>query len=321
MASTPVMAATVSRDVDGSQDSPLLGRYEGSFIIGYAHKAYDDFVLPLSAPQTFEPELEQKTRVEGKHTRIIYLAPENRSTLEVFRNYQNELAANNAEILFSCEKDTCGKKEGQVLIQKILYPAEGRLKNINQVTSHAFSFPVDMRYLAAKISSPKEAYFSIFVAQETFTHFKETASRVLVLLDVIEPEAMEEKMVVVPAEKMAEELNAKGSFSLYGIYFDTDSSVIKPESRESLVEIEKLLRQNPKIKLYIVGHTDNVGGFDYNLSLSRKRAQAVADALVQHHGVDATRLGAHGVGMLAPKASNETDEGRGFNRRVELVKQ
>lgn len=156
------VAKEVTRDVDNSQDNALISRYEGSFIIGYAHKEYSDFLLPLSAPKTWEPELEMIMRVEGEHTRIIYVAPEKRSTLEVFRNYQNELKGDNVEILFSCEQSECGKKEGQVMVQKILYPLEAQLKNINKVTEHAFTFPVDMRYLSAKITGSKEAYISIF---------------------------------------------------------------------------------------------------------------------------------------------------------------
>ncbi len=249
------------------------------------------------------------------------MAPKDRSTLEVFRNYQSELKGDNVEILFSCEKNECGKKDGQVLVQKILYPPEAQLKNISKVTEHAFSLPVEMRYLSAKITGDKEAYLSLFVAQETFDHFEETADRTLILLDIVELEAMETKMVVVPAEEMAKELNEKGSFSLYGIYFDTDSSVIKPESKEALVEIEKLFNQNPAMKLYIVGHTDNVGGFEYNMDLSQKRGKAVVEALVKNHGVDPNLLKAYGVGMLAPKASNDTEESRSLNRRVELVKQ
>ncbi len=303
MTSISGVAKEVTRDVDNSQDNPLISRYEGSFIIGYAHKKYSDFLLPLSAPKTWEPELEKKMKVEGEHTRIIYVAPDKRSTLEVFRNYQNELKRDNVEILFSCEQSECGKKEGQVLVQKILYSPQANLKNISKVTERAFTFPVEMRYLSAKITGEKEAYISIFVAQETFDHFEETASRTLVLLDVIEMEAMEKKMVVVPAEKMAAELNAKGSFSLYGIYFDTGSSVIKPESKEALVEIEKLFQQNPTLKLYVVGHTDNVGGFEYNINLSQKRGKAVVDALVKDHGVDPKVLKAHGVGDVGAQGT------------------
>lgn len=321
LTSISAVAKDVTSDVDNSQDNALISRYESSYIIGYAHKEYSDFLLPLSAPNTWGPELEKKMTVEGEHTRIIYVAPQDRSTLEVFRNYQNELKGDNVEILFSCAKNECGKKEGLALVRNFLYPQEAQLKNMGQVTQYVFSSPVDMRYLVAKISGEKEAYLSIFVAKETYTNFEETASRTIILLDVIELEAMEKKMIVVPAEKMVEELNAKGSFSLYGIYFDTDSSVIKPESKEALVEIEKLFQQNPKLKLYIVGHTDNVGGLDYNMTLSQKRGKAVLDALVNNHGVDPNRLQAFGVGLLAPKASNDSEESRRLNRRVELVKQ
>ena len=321
MTSISGVAKKVSRDVENSQDSALISRYEGSFIIGYEHKKYSDFLLPLSAPKTWEADLEKEMTVEGAHTRIIYVAPKERSTLEVFRNYQNELKGDNVEVLFSCAKNKCGKQEGLAMVRNFLYPQEAQLKNMGQVTQYAFSSPVDMRYLVAKISGKKEAYLSIFVAKETYTNFEETASRAIILLDVIEIEAMEKKMVVVPAEKMAEELNTKGSFSLYGIYFDTDSSMIKPESREALIEIEKLFQQNTQLKLYIVGHTDNVGGFEYNINLSQKRGKAVVDALIKNHGVDPKLLKPYGVGMLAPKAPNDTDENRRLNRRVELVKQ
>lgn len=315
------VAKQVTRDVVGSQDNALLSRYEGSFIIGYEQKKFSDFLLPLSAPGKWDEQPEKKIKVEGKHTRIIYVAPKDRSTLEVFRNYQKELKDKNVEILFSCEKNECGKGEGLVMIRQILYPLDNRLKNMGQVSGMAFSSPVDMRYLSAKITGEKEAYVSIFVAQETFKNFEETYSRAIILLDIIETEAMETKMVVVPAQKMAAEINEKGSFSLYGIYFDTDSAVIKPESKDTLIEIKKLIQETPGLKLYIVGHTDNVGGFDYNMTLSQKRGNAVVEALVKNHGIDSGRLKAFGVGMLSPKTSNDTQKGRSLNRRVELVKQ
>jgi outer membrane protein OmpA-like peptidoglycan-associated protein len=94
---------------------------------------------------------------------------------------------------------------------------------------------------------------------------------------------------------------------------------VKSESAAALQEIGKLLQQDPKLKLYIVGHTDNVGEFQMNMDLSRRRADAVLKALTTTYGVAPDRLQAYGNGSLAPVASNRDEAGRAKNRRVELV--
>jgi len=88
-----------------------------------------------------------------------------------------------------------------------------------------------------------------------------------------------------------------------------------------MAEIAKLLKSDASLKVYVVGHTDNVGGLEANMKLSQGRADAVVQALVRSHGIVATRLKAYGDGPFAPVASNDTEEGRAKNRRVELVKQ
>jgi len=136
---------------------------------------------------------------------------------------------------------------------------------------------------------------------------------------VIEQQAMANKMV--DADEMAKEIGASGHIALYGIYFDTGKTEIKPESKASIDEIAKLLKKNSGLKLLIVGHTDNQGSFDYNMDLSERRAAAVANELVKRHGIDASRLQHHGAGYLSPVASNRSEDGRARNRRVELVEQ
>ncbi|HSC61436.1 MAG TPA: OmpA family protein, partial [Rhizomicrobium sp.] len=83
--------------------------------------------------------------------------------------------------------------------------------------------------------------------------------------------------------------------------------------------IAKLLKGQPKLSVYIVGHTDSQGGYDYNMNLSRGRAQSVAADLVSRYGIDKARLKTAGVGFLAPLGSNQTEDGRALNRRTELV--
>lgn len=139
-------------------------------------------------------------------------------------------------------------------------------------------------------------------------------------LRIIEKREMAQ-YIEADAAAMNEGLNATGHIALYGIYFDVNKSEVKPESKPALEQISKLLLQNPGLKLKVVGHTDMTGAMDANMKLSQARGEAVVQALVSQYGVTAARLQGFGVGPLAPIASNDTDEGRAKNRRVELVKQ
>jgi outer membrane protein OmpA-like peptidoglycan-associated protein len=139
-------------------------------------------------------------------------------------------------------------------------------------------------------------------------------------LTIVEKEVMEQ-VVEANAEAMGNDINLTGHVSIYGIYFDTGKSEIKSESDVAIAEIAKLLKNNGALKIYVVGHTDNVGSFDSNMKLSKDRADAVAKALTAKHGIAAARLKPYGVASLAPVTSNDTEEGKAKNRRVELVKQ
>ena len=136
-------------------------------------------------------------------------------------------------------------------------------------------------------------------------------------LTIAELGAIENKMV--DAAAMAKGLGETGHIALYGIYFDTDKAMLKPESRPTLEQIAKLLTGQPQLNVFIVGHTDNQGAYDYNLDLSRRRAEAVAAELVKSYRIAQARLRTAGVGFLAPVGSNASDSGRALNRRVELV--
>jgi OmpA-OmpF porin, OOP family len=127
--------------------------------------------------------------------------------------------------------------------------------------------------------------------------------------------------IVANAAVFANDINATGHAAVYGIYFDSGKSLIKPESAQAIGEIAKLLKDQPALKIFVVGHTDNQGGVEGNIKLSQDRAEAVLKTLVSEHGIAALRLRSYGCGQFAPVASNDSEEGRAKNRRVELVKQ
>jgi len=142
----------------------------------------------------------------------------------------------------------------------------------------------------------------------------------LIWLTIVEKGGMTQE-VVADAAAFGNDLKATGHAAVYGIYFDSGKSEVKPESEAALKEVAKLLSGDPALKLLVVGHTDSVGQLEANMKLSMARAEAVVQALVKGHGVGAARLKAQGAGPIAPVATNRTDEGRAKNRRVELVEQ
>ena len=137
-------------------------------------------------------------------------------------------------------------------------------------------------------------------------------------LTIVEREQMEQKVAVNP-EALLGDLATTGHAAVYGIYFDHDSADIKQESKPSLQAIADMLTNNSSLKLYVVGHTDMTGKFEYNVALSLRRADAVVQALVNEYGIAAERLAGKGAGPLCPIGSNKNESGRKLNRRVELV--
>lgn len=124
--------------------------------------------------------------------------------------------------------------------------------------------------------------------------------------------------VVADAAALKQGLAAEGRVALYGLYFDSGKAVVKPESEPTLVQLVKLLKQEARLSVFVVGHTDTDGSLEANQKLSADRAAAVVATLTAR-GIDAKRLKSAGVGPHSPVATNRTAEGKAKNRRVELV--
>ena len=129
--------------------------------------------------------------------------------------------------------------------------------------------------------------------------------------------------ITFPTETKAieKQLETEGKAIVYGIYFDFNSSTIRPESEPVLKEIADALNNHPDWKLSVNGHTDNVGGDAYNQKLSVRRADSVKQALIERYQIAGDRLQTAGFGAGSPIDTNDTPEGRARNRRVELIKQ
>jgi outer membrane protein OmpA-like peptidoglycan-associated protein len=140
------------------------------------------------------------------------------------------------------------------------------------------------------------------------------------ILTIVEKAAMVQELVA-SADVFADGLKTTGHIAVEGIYFETGKSELKPESSAAITEVAKLLKGDAGLKLYVVGHTDNAGALEGNMKLSQSRAQSVVQALGKTHGIEAARIKAYGNGPYAPVASNDAEEGRAKNRRVELVRQ
>ena len=311
-------AAQDCGDVAGAAAPPQLPRYEGACLIGYASQSFASFELSTgkAVKQGGAWAGETSEKLEGATTRLLYVAPEGRSPLEVFANYGAALEARGFQILFACAGKDCGNNEA--MGRQIIYPAERRLDSSGDISRYAFSGVKDDHYLAAR-SPDGSLWLGLYVAQNDFKRFPETYLRAIVHLDVIEVGAMELRML--DAAAMQESLGETGRVAIDNVYFDFGKATLQPESGAALAEMAKLLEGNPALRVYVVGHTDNVGSYESNLELSRRRAEAVVAALVTQYGIDQARLVPAGVASLSPLASNRSEAGRAQNRRVELVEQ
>ena len=314
-------SAARSADIAGSGDHPLVGRYDGAEIVGYRVTEFDETAIVEGA---FAPEhATDRTgngfrTIEGKIFLIYYKLPQGRSTLEVLRNYQDSLKAKGFTIVFACATadGTCFESR-QPDAAYFLGNAIGdplALPKLDDDYVHNW-FEQQGRYLLARLDRPEGAvYVSLYLGESTRGN--------VAVVRVVETKEMEtNKIVFLNASQMDQAITDAGKVALYGIQFDFDKDVVKPESKPTLDEIAKLLKEKPELKLKIVGHTDNKGTPEYNLDLSSRRAASVVVALTGSYGIAADRLTSEGAGLTQPIASNDTEEGRAKNRRVELVAQ
>ena len=126
--------------------------------------------------------------------------------------------------------------------------------------------------------------------------------------------------IAIGAADIRNKLMTEGKLVSYGIYFDVNKDLVKPESYGTLKEIANTLMENPAVRINITGHTDADGADDANLDLSKRRADAVKNELTKSFGIDAARIETTGKGETQPVAPNNSAANKALNRRVEFIK-
>lgn len=333
VATVPAALATdvPKADEKGLTDPAGFKRFKGSLLVYREDAAYDEVKLPTSKPvedndTVTSPQILLRT---GARTALQYLVPEARSPLEVLRNYQEAYKPDGYETVYECEGEACGASNINLHaygLGKLLMSGSyaNKIGDNSAAACSGGAFIGDLRYAvldnkttgaSMALMTWKPGDTSVYCDQE---NFKKQTSVYLVL---VTPKAREQKMETLSASELGKSLDANGKVAVYGILFDTNKADIKPASKPSLDQIAALLKQQPELKLHVVGHTDNVGALPANLDLSKRRADAVSATLAKDYGIARDRLTANGVASLAPVASNADDAGKQKNRRVELVLQ
>jgi len=313
-------------DVPGATDHPLIKRFAGSWLAGQHVSNWDSAVLPAGAElsKADKRQFKDVLTLEGKVTQTVYIAPRGKASLEVWRNYEQALNAAGFKKRFACERDcadlyfawlkTSAPSKAFVWAKGSVETPTGSRYDLTSALS-----PEDGRMLVGTLGKPgQEATVLVYNSLAA----NATTGLVATYVQVVEPKAMETGQVSVDPNALQAGLAAEGRVTLTGLFFDTGKTELKPESKAQLDAMVELLKNQPSLKAWIVGHTDNVGSFDANQALSMERARAVVLALTAApYKVDAKRLSAKGLASLAPVASNGDEAGRAKNRRVELVAQ
>lgn len=303
-----------AQDIAGSSDHPILTRFPESVIKWYDvqnHAPYKIATGPVAGYKT----IDSWTDTQGTVTRIFYELIGTRTHVEVYENYKKAL--NDAGFEFLAEglhpQSKVGNEIGTRTWMQLQYdanpfpPSAGVDLLAGSSTSGGTAFIAAKKERAAGV-----AFVTIGITQQR-------ADRVAYVIDVIEVAEVETDLVAIDAEAIGKGIDEFGRIALYGLAFDHDKATLKPESKPALDEIAKFLQSRPDVSFFVVGHTDLTGAFDYNAKLSADRAKAVAEALIADYAIARERLDPHGVGPLSPIFTNQADDGRAKNRRVELV--
>ncbi|HSP87626.1 MAG TPA: OmpA family protein [Ignavibacteriaceae bacterium] len=307
------ISAVAQKDVEGSKDHPLIPRFPGSTIVYYndnPNGIYEYVLGPLVKPDPQKDfKLTDVRNLEGNLTRTQYKLNESDIT-RVVNYYEHSLKQNGFEILALTKSDkpmeTAGRNWTLAVFEDLSYKEKTNISGNKSGKDNRY-------YIAGHLQRlNKKLYFALVINE-----FNE--NEIYVHIDVIGSETKTERRSVLNAEEITQSINEDGHAVINGIYFDKDKADMKESSDPALEEIAKYLKQNMGVKLFVVGHTGMIGNLDFQIALSKSRAESVIKALANRFNIGADRLSPQGVGPLSPISTNQNLDGREINQRIELV--
>jgi len=290
----PAMAHALSLEFPGSANA-----------VAEESAANDSYFLP-TAPFD-EGKLDGITAEGAVRQQTWKLNQSNLTTLQILAPLRDQLQADGYQALFECEARDCGGFDFRY--QMDLLPEPDMHVNLG-----------DFRYFAGKRGDSD--YVGLIVSRSASTGFVQltrVGAAAQIATVTASTKAPPPRTALTQAGPMGEQLEIAGHATLDDLFFKTGSSQLGEQEFVSLANLAGYLSARPDRQVVLVGHTDAQGALDGNITLSRKRASAVMKRLVDAHGVSPAQVSADGVGFLAPRASNLTDEGRTQNRRVEVI--
>jgi OmpA-OmpF porin, OOP family len=253
-----------------------------SEIVGYVAKRFEEYELQTSTFKDYDLKTKRREyaeaplKIEGSLTRIWYeVAGGSASATELIRNYENELKAQGFQILYDSKQDPAATEWTLFLAPFSDIDIQTNKRRYVWIAANE----KNVRVASAKLERPEGNVYVSLTAIEWGSDVADyTAKRgAYIAVDVIEEKPITQNMVVVSSDERSKAITSSGRIALYGIFFDTNKADIKSESKPALEEIAKLLKKEADLKLRVVGHTDNVGGYESNLSLSKRRSLSDAD--------------------------------------------
>lgn len=241
-------------------------------------------------------------QVEGRVERITWhLQSGSSTTLQLLAPLREQIVAQGYDVMFECEARSCGGFDFRFGTEVVPTP-------------DMYVAIQDYRFLSA---TRGDDVLSLLVSRNPPSGYIQLIR--VTPVDAETPPSLVIEETADTSDGLLAALEQNGHVILDDLHFRTGEITLGDGPFASLEQLAAYLADNPDTRLALVGHTDDTGALDANISVSTGRAQAVGARLIEAHGVAANRVEARGIGYLAPLTSNATPEGRNLNRRVEAV--